>query len=142
MMTRATTALLLVTFLLAGCGQRATEQKKGMQRTSAGLTVLTDSTFARAVSADSITLVDFGGKFCRPCKEMKKILTQFMQQHPDIPVYLVYSEDSPDLLEKWGVQMIPTQVVFDAEGRELTRHVGVWTLTQMNEALRKLHLLS
>lgn len=133
---------LIVLAALGGCTGKPKKDAAAAPSPPRELTVITEANFREKVTSAPVTLVDFGGKFCRPCKEMKKILGQFMQRHPDIPVYLVYSEDSPELLERWGVQMIPTQVVFDARGKELTRHVGVWTLAQMTEALRKLNLLS
>ncbi len=70
-------------------------------------------------------LVDLGSDKCVPCKMMAPILAELQKEYADrfetivIDVWKTYSE-----AQKYGVQVIPTQVFFDAEGNELSRHEG------------------
>lgn len=70
-------------------------------------------------------LVDLGAGKCIPCKMMKPILDDLMANYAD-----TFKTEFIDVWEnqqegkKYGVKMIPTQIFFDAAGKELFRHEG------------------
>lgn len=70
-------------------------------------------------------LLDLGAGHCVPCKMMKPILTElktgFAEQFETI--YIDIAENRAEA-EKYSVRVIPTQIFFDAKGRELFRHEG------------------
>ena len=41
-----------------------------------------------------------------------------------VDIRLINKREQPDLAARHGVQLIPTQVFIDAEGREVFRHTG------------------
>jgi thioredoxin 1 len=78
-----------------------------------------------AATAKLPRLVDLGAGKCIPCKMMKPILddlranyaARFITEFIDV-------WENPDAGKKYGIEMIPTQIFYDAEGKERFRHVG------------------
>ena len=69
-------------------------------------------------------LVDVGGK-CLPCKMMKPILQELKTEYAgQLRVDLFDALGDPDVATKYGAQTFPTQIFFDASGKELFRHEG------------------
>ena len=70
-------------------------------------------------------LVEFGGSKCVACKQMEPILESLKEEYAGrLEVAVVDVLASRDLARMYGIQLIPTQVFYDAEGRELYRHQG------------------
>jgi thioredoxin 1 len=70
-------------------------------------------------------LLDLGADKCVPCKLMAPVLADLKNQYADrMTVEFIDIWKNPDAGEKYAVEMIPTQIFFDAEGRELFRHTG------------------
>lgn len=70
-------------------------------------------------------LLDLGADKCVPCKMMAPILADLKNQYAGrMTVDFIDIWKNPGEGEKYGVEMIPTQIFFDAEGRELFRHTG------------------
>jgi len=70
-------------------------------------------------------LVDLGAGKCIPCKMMAPILEELKNEYADSMKVDVFDiEKNPDMLDKYRVRVIPTQIFFDASGKELFRHEG------------------
>lgn len=70
-------------------------------------------------------LLELGADKCVPCKMMAPILADLKSQYEGrMTVEFIDIWKDPGAGEKYGVEMIPTQIFFDAEGRELYRHTG------------------
>jgi len=70
---------------------------------------------------------DFGATTCLPCKTMKEILDPMMVDYKgkvDIRIVIVREEEV--LARQARIQIIPTQIFYDPDGKELFRHVGVY----------------
>lgn len=70
---------------------------------------------------------DFGSTNCQPCITMKAILDPMMVDYKgkvDIRIVNVYEEQ--EAARQARIQIIPTQIFYDPEGKELYRHVGVY----------------
>jgi len=70
-------------------------------------------------------LVDLGASKCIPCKMMAPILEDLKtscEGRMDVEFIDVWK--SPDSGKKYGIKIIPTQIFYNAEGRELFRHEG------------------
>ncbi len=73
------------------------------------------------------TLADFGWKICIPCKAMKPILEEMAVEYGDrvnVLIVEVYDPAQEKLVTRYGIKSIPTQVFFDANGNEVSRHIG------------------
>jgi thioredoxin 1 len=70
-------------------------------------------------------LVELGSTSCHTCKAMHEELALLREEcGPGIAVEEIDVMQDEAAGDRYGVKIIPTQVFFDAEGRELDRHVG------------------
>jgi thioredoxin 1 len=70
-------------------------------------------------------LVDVGAGKCIPCKLMAPILEELKQEFAGrLRIDFVDVWVNPTAGEPYKIEMIPTQIFYDAEGKELFRHVG------------------
>jgi thioredoxin 1 len=70
-------------------------------------------------------LVDLGATKCIPCKLMAPILEDLKKTYAGkLEVQFIDVWENPAEGPKYGIRIIPTQVFFDAAGKELFRHEG------------------
>ncbi len=70
-------------------------------------------------------LVDLGADKCIPCKMMAPILEEMKTEYAGrMEVEFIDVWKNPDAGKKYGIKLIPTQIFYDASGKELFRHVG------------------
>jgi len=70
-------------------------------------------------------LVDLGADKCIPCKMMAPILKDLKTEYAGrMDVEFIDVWKNPDAGKQHKIQLIPTQIFFDASGKELFRHVG------------------
>jgi thioredoxin 1 len=78
-----------------------------------------------ASSAKLPRLVDLGAGKCIPCKMMAPILEELKKEYAGrFDVEFIDVWQNPDAGKQYGIEMIPTQIFFDASGKELFRHTG------------------
>jgi thioredoxin 1 len=72
-------------------------------------------------------LLDLGAGKCIPCKLMAPILEELKQEYAGrMEVEFIDVWENQQAAKAFGVETIPTQIFFDAEGRELFRHTGFY----------------
>ena len=70
-------------------------------------------------------LVDLGAGRCVPCKAMAPILEELRAEHAGrLEIRFIDVWQDPAAAEPYRIQMIPTQIFYGADGRELSRHEG------------------
>lgn len=80
---------------------------------------------ASATMAAIPRLVDLGSKSCIPCKMMAPILDQLRtEQAGKLQVEFIDVHQDEAAAEQYGINVIPTQILYDAAGKELWRHEG------------------
>jgi thioredoxin 1 len=86
-----------------------------------------------------VTLVDFGAGYCPPCRLMEPVLKQAEQEYKGRAAVVVIdvTKHAP-LATSLGVRVIPTQVFFDKNGREVARHEGYLERKALNTQLDKM----
>jgi thioredoxin 1 len=85
------------------------------------------------------TLVDFAGTDCIPCKLMKPMLEELEKEYRGkVNVVIVEYYHNTKLADRYAVSAIPTQILFDAQSKELMRHKGFWSKEEMASELKKL----
>ena len=71
-------------------------------------------------------VAEFGSDKCAGCREMKAIMDALaLNRSGQIAAVSVDALANRDYLRLYRIQALPTQVFFDAEGREISRHLGV-----------------
>ena len=69
--------------------------------------------------------MDLGAGKCIPCKKMAPILEELKKEYAGrMEVEFIDVWKNPDAGKAYGVEMIPTQIFYDASGTELFRHTG------------------
>jgi len=93
----------------------------------------TDENFDEEVlRADKPVLVDFFAEWCGPCKMMGPVIDELAEEvKDDFIVGKINIDESPNTAGKYGVQSIPTVILFK-KGEEADRMVGF----QSKEALK------
>ena len=80
---------------------------------------------AAAPTAGLPRLVDLGAGQCIPCKAMAPILEGLKAEYSGrLEVQFIDVWKDPDAAAPYGIRMIPTQIFYGADGRELARHQG------------------
>lgn len=89
---------------------------------------LTSVPLQEALANGKPTLAELGSDTCIPCKQMKPILEQLAADYKGrVNIVIVDVYDNMDLTRQYNILAIPTQIVFDKYGKEITRHTGVWS---------------
>ena len=92
-----------------------------------GLGNRTESAASREIdhSRSLPRLIDLGAGKCIPCKKMAPILEEIRKEYRgvlDVEFIDVWKDNAAGTT--YGIRLIPTQIFYDARGRELTRHEG------------------
>jgi thioredoxin 1 len=70
-------------------------------------------------------LVDLGADKCIPCKAMAPILVELRKEYAGrLQVDFIDVWKDPSAGDPYSIYTIPTQIFFDGNGKELTRHEG------------------
>jgi thioredoxin 1 len=73
-------------------------------------------------------LVDVGAKKCIPCKLMAPILEELKKEYTGrLQVDFLDLSINTDYAGQYEVRVIPTQIFYDASGKELFRHEGFYS---------------
>ncbi len=96
-------------------------------------------TIRAALASGRPTLVDFGARSCIPCKKMAPILEQLEKEYRGrANVIFVDVWQDRSIGSRYRVQMIPTQIFFDAKGKEAGRHIGFMDRQPIIDTFKKL----
>ena len=83
---------------------------------------------SRAAGATKLPrLLDLGSKKCSPCKKMAPILDDLKKNYADkfaVEFVDVWLKENVAAAKTHGIRIIPTQIFFSREGKELWRHEG------------------
>ncbi len=98
-----TTMILLAVTAVFSCGQRENPTAEG------GIPLL----------------IDVAAEGCIPCDMMAPALKELRKEYNGkIQIRLIDMLRDPADALKYGVRLVPTQIFFDARGKELFRHTG------------------
>ena len=73
---------------------------------------LTSQNFNQEIRNNNLLLVDFWAEWCGPCKSMHPIFTRMAKKYKQIRFARVNVDDAQDIAMKYGVQSIPTFIMF------------------------------
>jgi thioredoxin 1 len=84
-------------------------------------------------------LLDFGAGTCIPCKAMAPILKELTEEYKGrvvIKIIEVYQER--EMTQANRIQLIPTQIFFDAKNKEVYRHMGFMDKEQIRKVFQQM----
>lgn len=72
-----------------------------------------------------VNMVDLGAKKCIPCKMMAPIIEELEHEYKGrAAITFIDVWEKPDEAKKFSIRTIPTQIFYDAKGKEVGRHEG------------------
>lgn len=93
----------------------------------AGETVAGDDVVQRALRAGKPTVAQFGANACAQCRDMKPVLEALRREHGEritvVDVNLIAHKEA-NYIQRFRIQLMPTQIFFDAQGQEIGRNLG------------------
>jgi len=92
---------------------------------NAELPSATPTVINQTLASGKPTVIDLGARTCIPCKEMAPILESLSKEYRGkAGVLFIDVRADQAAAQRFGVQMIPTQIFFDSKGKEVRRHMG------------------
>ena len=73
---------------------------------------LTSENFNQEIVNNDLLLVDFWAEWCGPCKSMHPIFTRMAKKYKRVRFARVNVDNAQDIAMKYGVQSIPTFIMF------------------------------
>ena len=84
-------------------------------------------------------LLELGSDECEACQLMEKVLKQVaLELAGTADVVFVDTDLYPEEATRWRLRLIPTQLLLDAEGKELWRHEGYVSVEDLLAKLSEL----
>ena len=72
-----------------------------------------------------VTMVDLGAHKCIPCKMMAPIIKELQTEYAGrASIIFIDVWEHREQAKRFGIRGIPTQIFYDKEGKEASRHVG------------------
>ena len=94
-----------------------------------------DATFdGQVLQANVPVLVDFYAGWCGPCKRLAPTLEELAAETPQARVVKVNVDDSPRLAARYGVQSLPSLMVFK-DGQITAKQTGLTNKTRLKAML-------
>ena len=84
--------------------------------------IITDTSFAEAISTNDLVLVDFWAEWCGPCKKLSPILDEISNE-TGLLIGKLNVDENPEKMEEYSVHSIPTMVLFKS-GQPIKTIVG------------------
>ncbi len=90
-------------------------------------------------AADLPKLIDVGADKCIPCIKMAPILDALKEDFAgQLEVTFIDAWKNRDEAASYGVRMIPTQIFYAVDGKELYRHTGFYAREDILDKWREL----
>lgn len=125
--------VLLSTALSGGCGT-----DESVEGSSAASDLISGAPQDVPV-AGMVTMVDLGAHKCVPCKMMTSIIKELSAEYEGrAAIVFIDVWENPDVTKQYDLRAIPTQIFYDADGKEQFRHEGFFDKASIVEVLRKI----
>jgi thioredoxin 1 len=118
--------IFILTVFFFSCGKK--EVKPGENQPASNNVVNRDF---------KIEFVELGSVNCIPCKKMQPVMKSIETKYKGlvkVTFHDVWKEKG--VLEEYGIDLIPTQVFKDANGKEIMRHQGFYAEEEIDKFLQ------
>ncbi|MBI9075175.1 MAG: thioredoxin family protein [Desulfatibacillum sp.] len=86
-----------------------------------------------------VTMVDLGAHKCIPCKMMAPIIDELQKEYAGrASIIFIDVWENREQGGLFGIRAIPTQIFYDKDGKEVSRHVGFLDKKSIVATFRKL----
>ena len=98
------------------------QQQESIAQSQVQVTDLSSLNFD-SVTSKGLVLVDFWAEWCGPCKMMHPVFERMAKKYRHIKFARVNVDQNQDISMKFGVQSIPTFIMFK-DGKQVDRMIG------------------
>ncbi|HBA89570.1 MAG TPA: thioredoxin [Geobacter sp.] len=96
-----------------------------------------DAAIRAALTSGKPSVIDLGARTCIPCKKMAPILESLSTEYRGkASVLFIDVHENEAAADKFRIQMIPTQIFFNAQGKEIKRHIGFMEKSEIVKDLK------
>jgi thioredoxin 1 len=104
-----------------------------------GASASTSTPLSKLPVPGMVTMIDLGAKKCIPCKMMAPIMEKMERKYKDkAAIVFIDVWEHHDQAERFGIRAIPTQIFYDASGKEVFRHEGFMAEKDIISMLKRL----
>ena len=115
---------LAITLLIAGAAHAELESA-------------TEAAVSKALASGKPTIIELGARSCPSCKKMAPIIESLSNDYRSKAMVLFIDVNKyEDLADKFHIQMIPTQIIYNAQGKEVKRHMGFYEKAEIVKELK------
>jgi thioredoxin 1 len=131
-----TILFFLITFLLS-CSKQEQKETKSESVQSTVIQKDTVNNKAPEQGAALVTFIELGSVNCIPCKKMQPIMKSIEQKYGEQVRVIFYDVNKePERAGEFNIQLIPTQVFLDKNGKEIHRHEGYYPEKEIDKLLQ------
>lgn len=131
--------LSLLTFLFIGCNKvddnklikKKVEIKKIKKHSGKALPQTKYNIAKKELGKNQAVMFEIGSHTCIPCKQMALMLEELKEDYPKFKVFFIDVGKERFAAKDLKIQMIPTQVFYDKNGKEIFRHVGKYRTKEL-----------
>ena len=76
--------------------------------------------------------LEVGSDSCHSCQVMGGMLYKITQKYPEYNIHFIKKKKEREVAYELNIRMIPTQIIFDKNGKEVYRHIGVLSSDKLN----------
>lgn len=80
--------------------------------------------------------LEVGSDSCHSCKVMGDMLYKVTQKHPEYNIHFINVKKERDAALKLKIRMIPTQIIYNKDGNEVYRYIGVLSTDELNNLFK------
>lgn len=100
------------------------------------ITITKENFEQEVINSDKPVLVDFWATWCGPCKMLAPTIAQIAEEHPEIKVGKVNTDEQMELSMQFGIMSIPTVILFKG-GKAVDKLIGYRAKEDFEAMIRK-----
>lgn len=98
--------------------------------------ILTEENFNdEVINSDKPVLVDFWASWCGPCKMLSPVISEIAKENQSIKVGKINVDEQQKLAYEYGIQSIPTLVLFK-DGKPVDTSIGYVSKSHIEDMIK------
>lgn len=81
-----------------------------------------------------LAIIDFFAEWCVPCQMLTPVLLELDKKYPEVEIYKVNIDESPNAAITYGIHSVPTMMFFK-NGEEVERKIGIESIQKLSEVI-------